>query len=100
MAPRPVHPGEILREMLEEMNLSATRLAADLDVPPNRITAILRGKRAVTADTALRLGEYFGQSPRFWLNLQANHDLVKLEQTKGKAIRSRIRAPKRAPAAA
>lgn len=74
----PIHPGEILREeFLEPMNLSAYRLAKDISVPLTRITAILDGERAITADTALRLARYFGTSERFWLNLQTTYDLAK-----------------------
>jgi antitoxin HigA-1 len=72
----PVHPGEVLiEEFLEPMQLSQYRLAKDISVPPRRINEIVHGKRAVTADTALRLGRYFDTTPRFWLNLQAQYDL-------------------------
>jgi addiction module HigA family antidote len=72
----PVHPGEVLLEdFLEPMGLSQYRLAKDVSVPPRRINEIVHGKRAVTADTALRLGRYFGTTARFWLNLQAQYDL-------------------------
>jgi addiction module HigA family antidote len=72
----PIHPGEILREdFLKPLNLSANRLALDIHVPVTRITDILRGRRAITADTALRLGRYFGTSVQFWLNLQRDHDI-------------------------
>lgn len=72
----PVHPGEVLFEdFLVPLGLSQYRLAHDLSVPPRRINEIVHGKRAVTADTALRLARYFGTSERFWLNLQARHDL-------------------------
>ncbi|HWH32440.1 MAG TPA: HigA family addiction module antitoxin [Egibacteraceae bacterium] len=72
----PVHPGEILlEEFLNPMQLSQYRLAKEISVPPRRINEIVHGKRAVTADTALRLARYFGTTPRFWLNLQAQHDL-------------------------
>jgi addiction module HigA family antidote len=72
----PVHPGEVLQvEFLDAMGLSQYRLAKDLSVPPRRINEIVHGKRAITADTALRLARYFGTSERFWLNLQAQHDL-------------------------
>ena len=72
----PVHPGEILlEEFLEPMGVSQYRLAKDITVPPRRINEIVHGKRAVTADTALRLSRYFGTSDRFWLNLQASFDL-------------------------
>ena len=72
----PVHPGEILLdEFLTPLGLSQYRLARDVSVPPRRINEIVRGSRAVTADTALRLARYFGTSERFWLNLQAHYDL-------------------------
>ena len=74
------HPGEILREeYLVPLGLSARALAKLLDVPPNRLTEIMRGTRDVTADTAIRLGRYFGTDPRFWLNLQAAHDISKAQ---------------------
>ena len=72
----PVHPGEVLQEdFLAEMGLSQYRLAKDISVPPRRINEIVHGTRSVTADTALRLARYFGTTPRFWLNLQAQFDL-------------------------
>ena len=72
----PVHPGEILlEEFLNPMGISQYRLARDISVPPRRINEIVHGKRAVTADTALRLSRYFGTSDRFWLNLQVRYDL-------------------------
>lgn len=72
---RPVHPGEILREELNELGLSANALAEKLDVATNRITEILREKRGVTADTALRLARYFGTTPQVWVNLQKEYEL-------------------------
>lgn len=72
----PVHPGEILMEdFLEEMGITQHKLAVTIGVPPRRINEIVHGKRAVTADTALRLGKYFGMSPQFWLGLQTQYDL-------------------------
>jgi addiction module HigA family antidote len=72
----PVHPGEVLRaDFLEPLGLSQYRVARDLSVPPRRINEIVHGKRAITADTALRLARYFGTSERFWLNLQARYDV-------------------------
>ena len=71
-----IHPGEILlEEFLRPMNISQNKLAMDILVPAPRINAIVRGQRAITADTALRLGKYFGTSPEFWSNLQTNYDL-------------------------
>jgi addiction module HigA family antidote len=75
------HPGEVLREeYLVPLGLSARGLAKELDVPANRLTEIMRGTRDVSADTAIRLGRYFGTDPRFWLNLQAAYDLSKAEK--------------------
>jgi len=72
------HPGEVLKEdYLAPLGMSARALAAELGVPANRISDILRGERDVTADTALRLARYFGTDPRFWINLQTAHDLSK-----------------------
>ena len=72
----PIHPGEILmEEFLEPMGISQYRLAKDTSVSPRRINEIVHGKRSITADTALRLGRFFGMSPQFWLNLQTRHDL-------------------------
>ena len=72
----PVHPGEtLLDDFLKPMNLSMNQLARDLDVPPNRIHGIVHGSRAITADTALRLGTYFGVSPETWLGLQMEYDM-------------------------
>ena len=72
----PIHPGEILmEEFLKPMGISQYRLAKDISVPPRRINEIVHGKRAVSADTALRLGRFFGISPQFWLNLQTRFDL-------------------------
>lgn len=76
MAKRPVHPGEILREeVLKPLDISANRLAQALQVPTNRISEILAGRRALTADTALRLAQYLGTSAEFWLGLQTEFDL-------------------------
>ena len=81
MARLRTHPGEVLREeYLVPLGLSARALAKQLDVPPNRLTEIMRGTRDVSADTAIRLGRYFRTDPRFWLNLQAAYDLSKAEQ--------------------
>ncbi|HEB99288.1 MAG TPA: addiction module antidote protein, HigA family [Thiotrichales bacterium] len=77
----PVHPGEILlEEFLKPMGISQYRLAKDISVPQRRISEITQGKRAITADTALRLGRYFGMEPQFWLNLQSRYDLLETEQ--------------------
>ena len=75
MARTPIHPGEILQDELAELNMAAAELARAIDVPPNRITQILAGKRSISADTALRLGKWFGTGPRLWLNLQQAYEL-------------------------
>jgi antitoxin HigA-1 len=75
MARTPIHPGKHLAEELTELNISAAELSRQIDVPVNRITAIINGQRGVTADTALRLGHWFGTSPEFWLNLQTLYEL-------------------------
>ena len=80
------HPGRLLMRELEARRLSANRLALDVGVPSGRITDILNGRRSITADTALRLGRYFGNSPRFWLDLQSQYDLAMLERERGKEI--------------
>jgi addiction module HigA family antidote len=78
----PIHPGEILlHEFLEPMGISQYRLAKDISVPQRRIGEIVQGKRAVSADTALRLGRFFGMEPQFWLNLQSRYDLLLAEQS-------------------
>ena len=75
MARTPIHPGEHLAEELKELGVSAAELARQLDVPVNRVTGIINGQRGITADTALRLGHWFGTSPEFWLNLQTLYEL-------------------------
>ena len=75
MARTPIHPGEHLAEELSELDISAAELARQIDVPVNRVTEIINGQRGITADTALRLGHWFGISPEFWLNLQKLHEL-------------------------
>ena len=87
---RPVHPGEILAEELEELGMSANAMAKALGVPTNRITAILKGQRSVTADTALRLSHYLGTTPQFWLNLQKTFELRTAEIESGQDIADRV----------
>lgn len=87
MFKRTVHPGEILRDELEELDMSLTEFARQIQVPANRVSQILAGKRAVTGDTALRLGHWFGMDPQFWLNLQAQFELAMAERQTGEAIR-------------
>lgn len=87
----PVHPGEILAEEIEARGVSATGLARALDVPGNRITEIIAGKRGVTADTATRLAIYLGTTAKFWMNLQAAFDLAKIAEESGAEIARRVR---------
>lgn len=83
-----IHPGDQLAEELKALEMSAAELARQLQVPTNRVTAILHGQRAITGDTALRLGHFFGTSPEFWLNLQSLYELRLAEQRAGKIIRA------------
>lgn len=87
----PVHPGEILmEEFLTPMGISQYRLSCDISVPPRRINEIVHGTRSVTADTALRLGRYFGVSPQFWLNLQAHFDLEQEQDRLGDRLEQEV----------
>ena len=86
MTREPIHPGETLREDLEALGMSAAELARRIEVPVNRITQILNGQRAVTGDTALRLGRFFGTSGEFWLNLQKLYELRRAEREHGAEI--------------
>lgn len=90
MAPS-VHPGRFLKRELGARQLSANRLAIDLGVPSGRITDILNGRRAITADTAVRFGRYFGNNPQFWLDLQSQFDIAIIERDKGDDINRRVR---------
>ena len=92
MARTPIHPGEILAEELAALKVSAAELARQLNVPANRITGILNGARSISADTALRLGHWFGTSAEFWLNLQKSFELRLAESEKGREIK---RLPRR-----
>jgi len=92
---RPVHPGEILREELNELGLSANALSKALGVPVNRVTMILNGQRGVSADTALRLATYFGTTPQLWLNLQKTWELRRTEIEAGREIVEQVK-PRRA----
>ena len=76
----PIHPGELLRDELQEIGVSLNELARALRVPMNRISAIVNGNRAITVDTAMRLARYFGTSPQYWLNLQSAHDVEVAER--------------------
>ncbi len=87
----PIHPGEILlEEFMKPMGISINRLARDLAVPPGRISAIVNRKRAITADTALRLGRYFGTSPEVWIGLQADYELRVALRTVGPEVEKRV----------
>lgn len=86
MAGLETHPGQVLRTELETRGMSANQLALALRVPANRITAILRGERAISAETAVRLGRYLGTGPAMWMNLQTQFDISVVAMTKGEAI--------------
>ena len=89
----PIHPGEVLmEEFLKPMHISQYRLAKDISVPPRRINEIVHGNRGITADTALRLGRYFGISPQFWINLQAHFDLAHEEDRIGSRLDHEVHA--------
>jgi addiction module HigA family antidote len=81
-----IHPGEILRDELAELGVTPTELSRQIEVPPNRVTEIIHGRRSITGDTALRLGRWFGSSARFWLNLQSAYDLRAAEERAGQEI--------------
>ncbi len=92
----PIHPGETLREdFMKPLGLTANRLALELLVPATRVNDIARERRAITADTALRLSRYFGTTPSFWMNLQANYDLEIARDSQGAEITDRIRPGRR-----
>jgi addiction module HigA family antidote len=84
------HPGRLLKRELAARGLSANRLALDLGVPSGRITDILNGRRSITADTAIRLGRYFGNRAQFWLDLQSQHDIAVVERERGTEIARRV----------
>jgi addiction module HigA family antidote len=86
-----VHPGRVLKRELTARELSANQLALALSVPSGRIVDILNGKRGITADTALRLGRYFGNNPQFWMNLQSQYDLAVASNEYGEIIKSEVR---------
>ena len=92
MARRPIHPGEHLKEAMEELGMSSAELARQLRIPTNRVTGILNEERGITADTALRLGHWFGTSAEMWLNMQKLYELRLAEQEVGAEIR---KLPKR-----
>ncbi len=86
-----VHPGRLLKRELAARSLSANRLALDLGVPSGRITDILNGRRSISADTAVRLGRYFGNSAQFWLDMQGQYDIAVVENEHGAEIARRVR---------
>ena len=90
----PIHPGGavLMEEFLKPMGISQYRLAKDISVPPRRINEIVHGDRCITADTALRLGRYFGVSPQFWLNLQSHFDLAQEEDRIGDRLAREVHA--------
>jgi addiction module HigA family antidote len=92
-----IHPGEHLAEELKELGMSAAELGRKLDVPPNRVTGILKRQRAITGDTALRLAHFFGTSPEFWLNLQSLYEIRTARQKAGSSIKAlpRLKRPLR-----
>ena len=85
------HPGRLLKRELAARKLSANRLSLDIGVPSGRITDLLNGRRSITADTAVRLGRYFGNSAQFWLDLQSQYDIALVEREKGGEIAKRVR---------
>jgi antitoxin HigA-1 len=84
---RAVHPGHVLKDELEELGVTPTEFARQIEVPPNRVSQIIGGKRSITGDTALRLGHWFGTDPQFWLNLQSQFDLAQADKETGEIIR-------------
>lgn len=87
MFKRAVHPGVILKDELEELGVTPTEFARQIDVVPNRVSQIITGKRSITGDTALRFGHWFGTDPQFWINLQAQFDLAVADKETGEEIR-------------
>jgi antitoxin HigA-1 len=87
MFARAVHPGHVLKDELDELGITPTELARQIEVPPNRVSQIIRGKRSITGDTALRFGHWFQTDPQFWLNLQAQFDLAQANKETGETIR-------------
>ena len=89
--PPVAHPGRLLKRELAQRRLSANRLALDLGVPSGRVTDILNGRRAVSADTAVRMGRYFGNRAQFWLDLQAQYEIARVTRERGDEIKRRVR---------
>ena len=84
---RAVHPGRVLKDELDELGITPTEFSRQIDAPPNRVSQIIAGKRSITGDTALRFGHWFGTDPQFWLNLQAQFDLLQADKETGEMIR-------------
>ena len=89
--PLAFHPGEQIAVELEELDMSASQLARELDIPANRVTEILRGRRGITADTALRLARWLGTSPEFWMNLQQIYELRRAQEEHGAEIEQQVK---------
>jgi addiction module HigA family antidote len=89
--PLALHPGRLLKRELDARSISANRLALDLGVPSGRITDILHARRSISADTAVRLGRYFGNGAQFWLDLQGQYDIAVVERDRGEEIARRVR---------
>ena len=94
-----IHPGEVLSDEIEELGVSASDLARAVGVPVNRVTQILNGQRGITADTALRLGQWFGSGPEIWLDLQKDYELRTAEAEMGEALKNIPHRPERPPGA-
>ncbi len=92
MSKPPLHPGQVLADELKDVGVSPTELARQIQVPPNRLSEIIRARRSITGDTALRLSHWFGTTPQFWMNLQSAYDLRLAAQHAGEAI---ARLPRR-----
>ena len=87
------HPGRLLKREMQARNLSANRLALDIGVPSGRVTDILAGRRSITAETAARLGRYFGHRPQFWLDLQGQYEIARVERERGAELDRQVRRP-------
>jgi len=88
---KPVHPGKYLKELIDELKISQYRLAKEVGVPGMRISLLVNGKRPITAEVALRLGRYFGQNPRYWMNLQSRYDMDVAEDALAKRVTREVR---------
>jgi antitoxin HigA-1 len=93
---RPIHPGQVLKTVLEEAGISANGLALSLRIPANRLTEIIKGRRSISADTALRLARFFGTSAQMWMNLQARYELDTAEDAIARQIETEVQPMKKA----